>query len=245
MNWDHPGRLEGFDTLRKYGGTSGFLRRVESEHDVDIYLQPRGPDSIEPLSGRTAPLWFGLPEFDLRFEMRPTDFIQVNGELNRRMVRRAMELLAPAADRRILDLFCGLGNFTLPMARLGARVTGVEGDAALVERARRNALRNGLTELADFQIADLSGDCAAQPWLRDDYDAVFLDPPRAGAEAILPRVAERGAARIVYVSCNPDTLARDAGMLVQRVGYRLAGAGVMDMFPHTTHVESIALLERG
>jgi 23S rRNA (uracil1939-C5)-methyltransferase len=221
------------------------MQAFETEHDVDLYLQPRGPDSAEPLTGPAEPLWFELPDFELRLHVLPTDFMQVNGGLNRHMVRRAMELLVPSAGQRVLDLFCGLGNFTLPVARLGARVTGLEGDAALVARARRNAERNELDALADFHMADLSGDCAGVPWLSEDHDAVFLDPPRAGAAAVLQHVAAHGVARIVYVSCHADTLARDAGLLAKQFGYRLAGVGVMDMFPHTTHVESIALLERG
>lgn len=221
------------------------MRAFEIEHDVDIYLQPKGPDSIVALREPAEPLFFELPEYALRFTFLPTDFIQVNAVLNQRMVGRAMELLAPAGGRRILDLFCGLGNFTLPMARLGASVTAVEGDAGLVRRARRNAAANGLDTRATFHAADLYEGCDSQAWSGARYDAVFLDPPRAGAEQILPVIAQGDVGRIVYVSCHPQTLARDAGVLVNRFGYRLAGAGVMDMFPHTAHLESIALLERG
>jgi 23S rRNA (uracil1939-C5)-methyltransferase len=220
------------------------MRTFEQIHDVDLYLQPKGPDTVRPLSAAARPLRFTLPEFDLVYEFLPTDFIQVNGELNRKMVSCAMSLLAPQPGERILDLFCGLGNFTLPIARLGATAVGIEGDPALIERARANAARNGLAGQADFHRADLFEDCAGLPWLRERVDAVFLDPPRAGAEAILPAVADSGAGRMVYVSCHPATLARDAGILVSRYGFRLRGAGVMDMFPHTAHVESIALFER-
>jgi 23S rRNA (uracil1939-C5)-methyltransferase len=160
------------------------------------------------------------------------------------MVSRAMSLLSPQPGERVLDLFCGLGNFTLPIARLGATAVGVEGDPALVARARANAARNGLGALAGFHVADLFADCAGLPWLAARVDAVILDPPRAGAEAILPAVAGSGARRIVYVSCHPATLARDAGILVSRHGFRLRGAGILDMFPHTAHVESIALFAR-
>lgn len=220
------------------------MRAFEQTHDVDLYLQPKGPDTVRALSTAARALVFTLPEFDLVYEFLPTDFIQVNGQLNRKMVSRAMALLAPQPGERILDLFCGLGNFTLPIARLGATVAGVEGDPALIERARANAALNGLEAQADFHLADLFADCAGLPWLRERVDAVFLDPPRAGAEAMLPALADSGAGRIVYVSCHPGTLARDAGILVSRHGFRLRGAGIMDMFPHTAHVESIALFER-
>jgi 23S rRNA (uracil1939-C5)-methyltransferase len=219
------------------------MAAFEKAHDVDLYLQPKGPDTVRALSA-AEPLVFTLPEFDLSYEFQPTDFIQVNAELNRRMVSRAMSLLSPQPGERVLDLFCGLGNFTLPIARLGATAVGVEGDAALVARARANAARNGLGALAEFHVADLFADCAGLPWLRGRMDAVILDPPRAGAEAILPALAASGARRIVYVSCHPATLARDAGTLVSRHGFRLRGAGIMDMFPHTAHVESIALFAR-
>ena len=220
------------------------MRAFERTHDVDLYLQPKGPDTVRALSETAAELHFRLPEFDLDFHFLPTDFIQVNAELNRSMVSRAMTLLAPKPGQRILDLFCGLGNFTLPIARLGASVAGVEGDAALIRRARDNAERNGLDGLAEFHVANLFEDCVGLPWLDQAADAVFLDPPRAGAQEILPAVAGTGAGRIVYVSCHPGTLARDAGTLVEEFGFHLRGAGVMDMFPHTAHVESIALFER-
>ena len=212
---------------------------------MDLYLQPKGPDTVHPLGASAPPLRFSLPEFGLEYEFLPTDFIQVNGALNRKMVSRAMELLAPGPGRRILDLFCGLGNFTLPIARLGAVAVGVEGDAALIARARANAERNGLSAQVEFHLANLFEDCSDLPWLREAADAVFLDPPRAGAQEILPAIAQTGARRLVYVSCHPGTLARDAGTLVHEQGYRLRGAGIMDMFPHTAHVESIALFERG
>jgi 23S rRNA (uracil1939-C5)-methyltransferase len=220
------------------------MRAFERAHDVDLYLQPKGPDTVRPLSETAAELHFCLPEFDLDFRFLPTDFIQVNAELNRKMVSLAMALLAPEPGQRILDLFCGLGNFTLPIARLGASVVGVEGDAALIRRARANAGHNGLDELVEFHVANLFEDCGGLPWLDQAADAVFLDPPRAGAQEILPAVAGTGARRVVYVSCHPGTLARDAGTLVEEFGFYLRGAGVMDMFPHTAHVESIALFER-
>jgi len=153
-------------------------------------------------------------------------------------------LLSPSASDRVLDLFCGLGNFTLPIATRAGEVVGVEGDADLVRKAAENAARNGLTH-AHFHAADLAAEPGGAPWLHGGYDSVLIDPPRSGAESILPHVAASGARRLVYVSCHPASLARDAGILVQQFGFRLLGAGVMDMFPHTGHVESIALFERG
>lgn len=219
------------------------LASFQSRHDVDIYLQPGGIDTVTPLAGAATPLSYRLPEFDLEFEFLPTDFIQVNADLNAIMVERAIELLEIGPGVRVLDLFCGLGNFSLPMARRGAIVTGVEGTAGLVDRARQNARRNRLAGVS-FYTADLSADCSAESWSDDSYDAVLLDPPRAGAERVLPLIASTSARKIVYVSCNPETLGRDVGRLIGEHGYRLEGAGVMDMFPHTTHIESIALLEK-
>ncbi|MGD9387638.1 MAG: 23S rRNA (uracil(1939)-C(5))-methyltransferase RlmD [Gammaproteobacteria bacterium] len=218
------------------------LDRFAVAAGVDVWLQPGGNDTARPLREGSSPPRYGLPEFELEFEFLPTDFIQVNAEINRRAVRRALELLAPAPGQRVLDLFCGLGNFSLALARQGACVTGVEGDKALVERARTNAQRNRLD--VDFHVANLFEDCGQLPWARRRYDAMLLDPPRAGAEAAISLVEGLQPARIAYVSCHPGTLARDAGILVHQHGYRLEGAGVMDMFPHTTHVESIALFTR-
>ncbi len=217
------------------------IRRFRDDHDLDVYLQTGGVDTVAPLDGKYTELSYSLPEFDLRFRFRPTDFIQVNGEINRRMVSRAVELTEAGPGAKVLDLFSGLGNFALPLARCGARVTGVEGDVALVERARRNALDNGI-DTADFFVANLFEDCRDLAWARQDFDAVLIDPPRSGAKEIVPLVA--GVPRIVYVSCHPGSLARDAGTLVGEFGYRLAGAGVLDMFPHTAHVESIAVFSR-
>lgn len=213
------------------------------QHDFDIYLQPGGPDTVMPLVGESRPLIYAMPEFDIRISFRPDDFTQVNTELNRKMVRRAMDWLDPQPDERILDLFCGLGNFTLPIARSGANVTGVEGDEGLVSRARTNARNNGL-ENVEFYAADLTQDQADASWLKQPYDKMLIDPPRSGALEMLPYVARSGAKRLVYVSCHPGTLARDAGVLVREHGFRIRTAGVMDMFPHTAHVESIALFER-
>lgn len=215
-------------------------------HAFNIYLQAAGPYSVVPLWPADARLSYALPACDVDIVFRPTDFTQVNGEMNRSMVDRALALLDPRPDERILDLFCGLGNFTLPIARRAAVVVGVEGDAKLVERARDNARHNGISN-AEFHAADLdtppdiSG--APWPWLGKGFDKILLDPPRTGAMEAVKRIGGLGASRIVYVSCNPATFARDAAELVHRHGYRLQCVGVMDMFPHTMHVECIALFE--
>ena len=219
------------------------LRAFGEQTGLHIYLQPEGPDSIFLLWPETSELVYRLPEFQLEFCFLPTDFTQVNSELNRLMVCRAVELLEPRTDERVLDLFCGIGNFSLPLARRAGEVVGVEGEAGLVQRAQENAARNGI-ENVSFRVADLAREDIAMEWREEGFDKILLDPPRSGALEILPRLRAFGAVRIVYVSCNPATLARDAGELVHRHGYRLLSAGVMDMFPHTAHVESIALFER-
>lgn len=219
------------------------LRDFARNSGIAVLLQPKGPDSIHCLEPESVQLSFRIPEFDIEMDFEPSDFVQVNAAMNQAMISRAMELLEPSADDRILDLFCGLGNFTLPMATRAAEVVGIEGDGALVERAGSNALRNGLDN-ANFHAADLNEDPGSASWLRESYTKVLVDPPRSGAEFILPHIAASGAKRVLYVSCHPASLARDAGILVQQFGFRLVGAGVMDMFPHTGHVESIALFER-
>lgn len=218
------------------------LRAFAAAEAVEIYLQRGGLETVTPLSPPAQPLRYELPGLPAGIEFAPTDFIQVNGELNRAMIARAIELLEPRADDRLLDLFCGLGNFSLPLAAHVAAVTGIEGDAALVARAARNADRNGVTN-ARFCAADLSLPSAEAPWAQQDWDLVLLDPPRAGAREVLPVATASRPRRIVYVSCHPATLARDAGILVGQHGYRLKAAGIMDMFPHTSHVEAIALFE--
>jgi 23S rRNA (uracil1939-C5)-methyltransferase len=209
------------------------------EHDVHIYLQPGGPETVSPLCPTDSQLFYRLHDFGLELGFGPTDFTQVNFDINRDMLIRALDLLQLGGDERVLDLFCGIGNFTLPIATRAAEVVGVEGAAASVERAADNARRNGI-ENVGFHVANLADDVSGAQWA-GSYDRVLLDPPRAGALEVLPVVAATGASRIVYVSCHPGTLARDAGELVHRYGYRLEQAGVMDMFPHTAHVESIAL----
>jgi 23S rRNA (uracil1939-C5)-methyltransferase len=215
------------------------LAAFAAEHGFTIYLQPGGLDTVHPL-GADAHLSFRLEAWDVELAFRPLDFIQVNQRLNEKMIARTFELLAPQPGERILDLFCGLGNFTLPLARVAGEVVGVEGDAGLVERARGNAERNGLGN-ARFFRADLATDLRGQAWMRDGFDAVLLDPARAGAIEVLRQLPLERLSRIVYVSCHPGSLARDAGYLVNERGWTLAAAGVMDMFPHTAHVESIAL----
>jgi len=221
------------ERLRSFGAAHGFV----------VYLQEGGLDSIRPLDPPGVQLTYALPEFDVELEFRPGDFTQVNFEVNRLMVARAVELLRPQPQERVLDLFCGLGNFTLPLARRAAEVVGVEGEAGLVARARANALRNGIGN-ARFYTANLYAALDAEPWLRERFEAALLDPPRTGAVEVLPLLPRLGVERLVYVSCYPGTLARDAAELVQRHGYRLVGAGAMDMFPHTAHVESIAVFQR-
>jgi 23S rRNA (uracil1939-C5)-methyltransferase len=218
------------------------IRRFADAHAVQLWLQPGGPDSARPLHPPDAPpLDYSLPEFGVRIQFLPTDFTQVNYDVNTVLVRRAMRLLAPRPGERVLDLFCGLGNFTLPIARCGAAATGIDVSAGLIARARENAQRNGLD--AEFVVADLfdAAACARLP----RWDALLLDPPREGAVEIVKALDDSAPGRILYVSCDPATLARDAGVLAHRKGYRLAAAGVVNMFPHTGHVESLALFARG
>ncbi len=219
------------------------LRLFATTHRIRFYLQPGGYDSIHPLDANSGQLVFRLPAHQIEIGFQPTDFIQVNGAVNRAMVDLALELLAPEAQEHHLDLFCGLGNFTLPLARNCRAVTGVEGDDDLVARARTNAMHNEIDN-CDFHVANLFEPAGTEPWYARRYDGVLLDPPRAGAKEILPWIPRWDPSRVLYVSCHPGTLARDAGELVHTHGYRLVAAGIMDMFPHTAHVESIALFER-
>ena len=219
------------------------MRQWERAYDARLYLQPGGPGSVAPLTPGHAPLRYALPEFDVTLEFEPTDFIQVNGALNAAMVSRAVAFLDPQPGERVLDLFCGLGNFSLPLARKAGEIVGVEGDAGLVARAAQNAARQGCANVG-YITADLAAPALEAPWATRRYDRVLLDPPRAGAREVLPVVGGCGATRVVYISCHPGSLARDAGILVRDHGFRLVAAGVMDMFPHTTHVEAMAVFER-
>lgn len=216
------------------------LAQYGQDNDLWIYLQSGGPDTVTPL-WPTDPQLSYQPEPGLILNFSPNDFTQVNAGINEKMIKAALELLDVAADDRILDLFCGLGNFTLPLAKRVGEVVGVEGDMALVNHARNNAIRNGLDN-AHFEQADLTQTALKDyAWSQAGFNKILLDPPRSGAFEVLPQLAALGAQRIVYVSCNPATLARDAGELVNQHGYTLVSAGIMDMFPHTSHVESIAL----
>jgi 23S rRNA (uracil1939-C5)-methyltransferase len=220
------------------------LRSFGREHGISLCLQPKGPDTIKPLPGEPEVIpVYALPDQAVEFKFRPAMFTQVNYEINRQMINRVLKLLDLDQNDTVLDLFCGLGNFTLPMATLAGSVTGVEGDQPLVDHAKENARHNGIGNV-EFYAADLSKDISDQPWAGRKYNKILLDPSRAGASDVLPHFKKWKPERIVYVSCNPSTLARDAGILVNELGYRLIKAGVMDMFPQTAHVESIALFEK-
>lgn len=217
------------------------MREFAHRHNVSICLQPKGPDTIVPLDGEPEVIpGYRLDEQNVNFKFRPAMFTQVNYAINQKMVTRAIEALALNQDDRVLDLFCGLGNFTLPLATRAGHVVGVEGDLPLVKHARENAKLNNLLNV-EFHVADLSKDLKDLPWCKQKFSKVLLDPSRAGASEVLHNFKHWQPERIVYVSCNPSTLARDAGILVNELGYKLVKAGVMDMFPQTAHVESIAL----
>ena len=219
------------------------LRAFAAQHGIQFWLQTKGPDTATPFFPTDAPpLYYSLPEFGVQIHFRPTDFTQVNHAVNRILVRRALALLDPRPGERIADLFCGLGNFSLPIASRGAEVLGVEGNAELVRRAETNARDNGLAARARFQLANLF-EVPGSVEL-GGFDKLLIDPPRDGAVEVVKALGDGGPRRIVYVSCDPATLARDAEVLVQVKGYRLAAAGVINMFPHTSHVESMALFER-
>jgi len=220
------------------------LRAFAAQHDVQWYLQPKGPETAQPLPGEAHTLGYVLSEFGLRYSFQPTEFTQVNPHINAMLVRRAMRLLELQPEDRVGDLFCGLGNFTLPIAQRAAFTYGIEGSAPLIARARANAESNGLAGRTDFAVANLFE--IGDGWF-DGLPALnklLIDPPRDGALEVvkaLPPAAANRLQRIVYVSCSAATLARDAAILVHEKGYRLRGAGVANMFPHTAHVESIAL----
>ena len=213
------------------------------EHGFAISLQPGGVESVQLLWPAELPLSFKLAPWEVELAFRPLDFIQVNAKLNVQMIALALQLLDAGPDERVLDLFCGLGNFTLPLARTVRDVVGVEGDAGLVARAKENAERNGLHN-AQFHAADLTQDQRQASWMRQGFDKLLLDPPRSGAIEVLQQLPLNQFKRIVYVSCHPGSLARDAGYLVNEQGFTLVSAGAMDMFPHTAHVESIAVFEK-
>ena len=231
------------------------LQAFEETYGVQLWTQTKGPDTVKPLFEHALRLHYSLPEYDLRYPFSPTEFTQVNPAINQVMIRRAMQLLQPEAHERIADFFCGLGNFTLPIARSGAQVYGVEGSQALVKRAVENAVLNGVANV-EFAESDLFQMTPESLQALGHFDKWLIDPPRDGALELIKALPDQeqqdqeqqdqsyGPQRIVYVSCNPSTLARDAAVLVQVKGYRLKAAGVMNMFPHTAHVESIALFEK-
>lgn len=220
------------------------LLKFGEAHGLTIRIQPEGPDSVYTLGGCSEPLHYDLPAWNIRLLFEPGDFTQVNMSVNRRMLALAMRLLNPERDDTVLDLFCGLGNFSLPLARQVRQVVGVEGEAEMVARATDNSRANGIDN-AEFHVADLFQHPGEARWLDRSYTKVLLDPPRSGAFEAVQWLPQRlQPHKILYVSCNPATLARDADILVNSHDYRLRAAGVMDMFPHTAHVEAIALFER-
>jgi 23S rRNA (uracil1939-C5)-methyltransferase len=219
------------------------LRELAISEGFEVHLQSGGPESVSRLwPPHAGPLSYALTDYALELRHGPTDFAQVNAGINRDLVSKAIELVSPEAGDRILDLFCGIGNFTLALARFAKRTIGLEGSRVLVERARENAHFNAI-ENAEFHVVDLDGSVAGTAWVRARWDKIFLDPPRVGALEVLNTLEAPYPSRVVYVSCNPTTLARDAAILVDRHGYVLESVGVVDMFPHTNHVESIALFE--
>jgi 23S rRNA (uracil1939-C5)-methyltransferase len=225
-------------------GDIAALREFAGQHSVRIYLQTGGPGSVAPLDAAAdlPPLRYALPEFEVTYDFLPTDFVQVNAAINAAMVSRVLSLLELDSQSRVLDLYCGLGNFTLPLARRAGAVVGIEGDAALVERARHNAHMNGLSN-AQFVAADLTQSLPLKaPYLAGGFSHVVLDPPRAGALDVMPTIAHLAPHKVAYISCHPGSLARDIAVLVHEFGFELRAAGVLDMFPHTAHVESLAVL---
>lgn len=219
------------------------LQQFAEKYQFHIYLQANSPNNLKkiyPLSDESQRLTYSLTEFELEMKFHPLDFIQVNGQVNQLLIKRALEWLEPNANDTILDLFCGLGNFTLPIARFAKQVIGIEGSVDMVDRAKENALHNNIIN-AEFYAANLMEPVSYATWLKKQYSKILLDPPRAGAKEIIPFLS---AKKILYISCNPATLARDAGELVYNLGYTLKRIGVVNMFPHTSHIEAIALFEK-
>jgi len=214
------------------------------QHDLWMYSQPGKLNSVKRIYpvDENELLNYRLPEFDLTLHFHPTDFTQINPEINRKMVSQAVELLDLQSSDRVLDLFCGLGNFTLAMALKASHVTGIEGDVRMVNRAKDNAVANGLDNTA-FYVADLSVMPNDVIWQREPFDKILIDPPRTGAKAIVEKISRFNAKKIVMVSCNPSTLARDTAIICEQ-GYTLTKAGILDMFPQTSHVESMAVFDK-
>jgi len=221
------------------------LSEFGQQTGLQIYLQPGGPETLNPLwPVQPGPLVYEFPDTTIRLEFSPLDFTQINPAINRALVTQAQTLLAPDPDDRILDLFCGLGNFTLPLAQRAGQVVGLDGAEALAAKGRHNAAINNISN-AEFYSVDLTEAQAASFWLSQRWHKILLDPPRSGALEIVQRVPVGACEKILYVSCNPESLARDAAVLVRERGYRLSRLGIIDMFPHTNHVESMALFEAG
>lgn len=229
-----PPAADDLEQLKAFGRAQG----------LRVALQPAGLDSVQRIEpeGELTPLHYRLPEFDVDIAFEPTDFVQVNADINRRMVAATVDSLALSPSDRVIDLYCGIGNFSLPVARHAAEVVGVEGEKRLVQRAADNARRNGIGN-AQFECADLAKLDGRERWIDGGCDRLLLDPARSGALEVVRRIDRFAPERIVYVSCHPGTLARDAGILVNEAGYRLVEAGIIDMFPHTAHVESIAVFD--
>lgn len=219
---------------------TALLHAFAQESGIHVWLQPKGPETAYPLWPEQSQLRYSVPDYDLTYEFLPTDFTQVNADLNKKMINQTIQLLELAANSKVLDLFCGIGNFSLAIAKQCQNVIGIEGNDALVERAKHNAEINHIDNI-EYLAADLTKDI---PVKIKNIDRMLLDPPRSGAFEVVSRMKEIAPQRIVYVSCNIATLARDAGELVKNQGYRLCCAGIMDMFPHTSHVESIAVFEK-
>jgi 23S rRNA (uracil1939-C5)-methyltransferase len=219
------------------------LKQFEKIHQIEFALQPKGPETVTDLDGAPLnPLRYTLTDFGITFEFTPLDFIQVNAPMNERLVASAIHALQCESHHQVLDVFCGLGNFTLPIAKHVKSVIGVEGDATLVERAKSTAKRHVITN-AEFFMADCFKLVGQESWLKRPVDRLLLDPPRAGAKELIPWIPQLNPQRIVYVSCHPGTLARDLKML-NEVGYELQSVGIVDMFSHTSHIESMAVLVR-
>ncbi|MBL4585171.1 MAG: 23S rRNA (uracil(1939)-C(5))-methyltransferase RlmD [Pseudomonadales bacterium] len=220
------------------------LIKFGEQHDLHMYLQPGGLNTVHKVwpADNIERLSYALPQFNLEMLFHPMDFTQVNAEINQKMIHQALEWLQPKPQDTVLDLFCGLGNFTLPIARKVAAVVGVEGSESAVSRADENVKHNQIGNAA-FHYADLFEPFAEQPWAKQKYDALLIDPPRSGAEEVANNLHLIDPDKILYVSCNPTSLARDA-KLIANAGYKIKKAGVLDMFPHTAHVESMVLFER-
>jgi len=231
--------LRNLDALTE--SDSDDLRAFAADHRIEVFLQPAGPDSVVWLTGKGESLGYSNPDFGLHFGFEPLDFVQVNPYINRQLVRKAV--LELQAATRILDLFCGLGNFSLALARSGKSVVGLEGNSNAVLRARSNAARNGLTDRVVFESVDLYVDPSPAPAHSLECDAVLLDPPRLGAGPQLQAWLHAGIRTVVYVSCNPESFARDAVLLAE-AGLTLEEAGIYDMFPQTTHVETLGVFRR-